>query len=739
MTRTRATSAGPGRGSRRAFLRTTALSGAVLVLDIGRLFPSGRAEAGGEAEPKSFAPGPLLRIDSQGKVSITVGKSEMGQGVRTSLPMILAEELEIDPSQVALVQARAGGDVPDMTTAGSTSVSGRFLPLRKAGAAAREMLITAAAASWGVSRESCQAAAGHVVHTASGRRISYGRLVEAASALEVPKDPSLKDEKDFRLLGRRVGITDGAAVANGTAIYTLDVRVPGMLYAAVARCPVLGGTPGELETARVLAMPGVRNVVRMASGVAVVAASTWQALKARDALASQIRWNEGPHASFSSAGFRKELDAALQGPATAARRDGDPETVLAGAAQRIAATYEFPFEAHAPMEPVCALASVAEGRCEIWAGTQSPEEAQRAAAALLGIEPQAVAVNVTLLGGGFGRRLATDFILEAVELSRTAKAPVQTIWTRSDDLRNGAFHPASLHRLEAGLDPSGSVIAWRHRIAAPSLRHVTGQARKETLAAFETQGATLAPYALGAMEVDYAEVPTHVPLGFWRGASRIPNIVAMECFLDEIAAATGKDPLALRRALLMPARRVTFGKDAIDTGRLLNVLETAADRAGWARPLAKGRFRGLACWAYGGRTHLAHVVEISLLPGRERRVPREVRIERVVTAVDCGVVVNPSGVDAQVEGGVVFGLTAALKSRITFDKGRVREGTLREFPILRLDEMPKVEVYRVPSAAPPSGMGEAPVPPIVAAVLNAVSAATGTRVRRLPVDPPTVF
>jgi len=680
----------------------------------------------------AFAPNAWLRIGSDGIVTLTVDKSEMGQGSQTGLAMILAEELEADWSKVRLgpVPENAAGWSRRMSTGGSTAIRTSWDPLRKAGAAAREMLIDAAASTWDVDRASCRAERGIVVHSASKRRLTYGKLVAKAAQLPVPKDPPLKDPKDFRLLGTRVPRLDTPAKVDGSAIFGIDVKVPGMLVASIERCPVFGGKLQSYDATKAKAVPGVRAVVALepspwtgtgpnapwaagcAAGVAVVADTYWQAVTGRRAL--EIQWDEGEAAALDSDGIRAQFVKLADQPGAEARKDGDAAATLAGATKRVEAVYEVPFLHHATMEPMTCTAHVRADACDVWVPTQNQTRAQEVAAELTGLPKEQVRVHTTFLGGGFGRRLEPDFVSEAVRVSKAAGAPVKVIWSREDDVQHGFYRPATYNRFAAALDAGGNPVAWTHRIVAPPILLKFGPLDKgidRTL----IDGAANLPYAIPNVLVDQVAVDLlPVPRGFWRSVGISQNAFVTECFFDEVAVAAGKDPYELRRQLLR------------DKPRHLRTLELAAQKAGWGTPLAAGRGRGLALaeWA---PTTCAQVAEVSVAPDGG------VRVHRVVCAVDCGPTVNLGQIEAQLQGGIVYGLTAALYGEITIDKGRVKQSNFTDYPMLHLEEMPVVEVHVVPSEDKQGGIGEPSVGPVAPAVCNAIFAATGKRIRRLPI------
>jgi isoquinoline 1-oxidoreductase beta subunit len=716
--------------TRRQFLKLTAVSAGGLALGVRLASPraAGTKAAAGTAAP-DFRPNAWVRIDPSGKVFLTVGKSEMGQGARTSLPMILADELGVDPDSVELVQARPGPDFQDLGTYGSRSTRTMWAPLRAAGAAAREMLVAAAAARWGVDASSCRAEGGEVRHSASGRSARFGELAAEAARLPVPSEPRLRPKSELRLIGRDRRRVDAPRIVAGQAVFASDVRLPGMKVAAILRSPVHGGEPKSWDESAARAVPGFVAVAKIPAGVALVAEHSWAALQAREALEKTVVWSDGENGAADTASLTARLKDAASRASASLRRGGDASAALASAARRIEAEYYYPLQAHAPLEPMSAVADVRRGSCEVWAGTQNPNGAHEAVAKALGLDPSAVTVNVTLLGGGFGRRGRSDFVLDAVEASRAVGAPVKVLWTREDDMRVGDFHPVSYHLLAAGLDGSGAPVAWRHRVAAVSWARggsPPAPSSDEQLRP-PLRGAYDIPYAIPAVEAALADVASPVRVSSWRGVNHNHNVFAAECFADEVAAAAGKDPFAFRLALLKTDAAVAGGREGkpVDRARLAAVLELAGRKAGWGTALPAGRARGVACAAYDGQTSAAVVAEVTVSRDGTWRT------DRVVCAVDPGVAVNPLGIRAQVEGSVAWAMSA-LSTEITLKAGRVQQGTYRDFPILRFRDMPRVETFIVDSDAPPTGMGEPPVPVTTAAVANALSAASGRRVRRLP-------
>jgi isoquinoline 1-oxidoreductase beta subunit len=701
---------------RRAFLQVGGTVGAGLLL--GFRIPDKHGVA-------PFAPNAWLRVDTDGAVTVTLDKSEMGEGNHTALAMIVAEELDVDWSKVKVgpLPENPAGWSRRMTTGGSTSVRTSWDPLRKAGATGRAMLVTAAAQTWGVDAAACKTQNGSVTH--ANHRLTYGELATKAATIPVPDNAPLKDPKDFRLLGTRTHRLDTPSKVNGSAQFGIDVRVPGMLVASIERSPVFGGKVKSFDATAAKALPGVRHVVQLdgipwtgvqgawgvgtESGVAVVADSYWQAVQGRRAL--KITWDEGPNAALGD--IPAKLAALAGQPGVKARGDGDTVAALAGAAKKIEAVYEVPFLHHATMEPMNCTAHVRADGCEVWAPTQNQTRAQEVAAEAAGLAKEKVRIHTTLLGGGFGRRLESDFVAEAVSVSKAVNAPVKVIWSREDDTKHSFYRPATYNQLTAGLDAQNKPIAWSHHIVAPPILIKFGPLQNG-LDATLIDGASDVPYAFPNVFVDQVAADIPVPLGFWRSVGASQNAFVVECFFDEVAAAAGRDPYELRRELLQAKPRH------------LRVLELAATKAGWGTPLPPGRGRGIAI-AEWEPTVCAEVAEVSVAPDGT------VRVHRVVCAVDCGPVVNPDTIEAQMQGGVVFGLSAALYGEITIDKGRVQQGNFDDYPMLWMPEMPVVEVHIVPSTDALGGIGEPSVPPTAPAVCNAIFAATGKRIRRLPI------
>jgi isoquinoline 1-oxidoreductase beta subunit len=607
------------------------------------------------------------------------------------------------------------------------------------------MLISAAAEKWSVSAESCRAEQGAVIHAASGRQLKFGELAEAAARVPVPASPKLKDKKDFRLIGTRVKRRDGQAIVSGAAAYGQDVRVPGMLHAVIARCPYLGGKLVSFDPAPAMKVEGVRHVVPVrsgfATGVAVVAVNNWAAIKGRDAL--RPVWDKGPNAGFDSDAFTREMESALDQPGYALRRDGDAPKSLAASQKKMEALYEYPFQAHAPLETMNCTAHVHEGSCEIWVPTQAPEAAQKDAATLLGIPEDAVKVNVTLLGGGFGRRLQTDYVPEAVEISKTVGAPVQVMWTRDDDMKYGFFHPPKLERMRAAVDEKGFPVAWHHQSSGPHLSLLGPTAEEKKNPNYFADDGMLwgsfdNPYNFAHHWADYTLVESPAPTGPWRAVMYPSTVFARESFLDEIAHAGKLDPIELRLRLLQPGDMLDLKATMINRARLIAVLKAVAEKSGWsikpgwssAPHEQAGRLwgRGVACNVYDGDCYVAMVAEVSVAKDLSA-----CKVERIVSVIDCGLALNPLGLEAQTESAIAWGMTPVLGGKINFKNAQAQEHSFADFKVPRMNEAPRVETHIIQGAEAPGGFGETAVPTVAPAIANAIFAATGKRVRRLPV------
>ncbi len=706
--------------SRRAFLATSAVAGGGLL--IGLSLPNGLRRAfAQEAAPPApkIVPNAFLRIAPDDTVTILLKHSEMGQGVFTSLPMVVAEELECDWKHVRCVHAPADIAYAHTVfriqmTGGSTSTWESFDQLRTAGAAAREMLIAAAAARWGVPAGECRAENGFVIH--GEQRARFGELAADAEKLPVPAAPKLKDPKDWKIIGRPTHRLDSPVKVTGQAEFGMDVRRPGMLTALVARSPWFGGKVKTFRAEKAKAVPGVVDVVEIPSGVAVLAENFWAARLGRNAL--EVDWDTGSMAGHSTAAQREDYRKRVRTRGAVAARKGDVETAFAKAARAVEAEYEVPYLAHAMMEPLNCTAEIKPGSCEIWTGTQLQTVDQATAAKIAGVKPEQVKVNTLFLGGGFGRRAnpRSDFVAEAVHLAKASGRPVKVVWTREDDVQGGYYRPLWMSRLRAGLDAQGKPVAWAHTLVGQSILAGTPFAGMIQNGIDETsiEGAADAPYleSIADHQVELHSPEHPIPVLWWRSVGHSHTAFVVESFVDELAHAAGKDPVALRRELL-PAG-----------SRRRRVLDLAAEAFGWGQPLPAGRGAGIAVHESFGSA-VAQVAEVSVEQGR-------IRVHRVVCAVDCGPVVNPDGVEAQMQSGIVFGLSAALYGEITFRDGRVEQSNFHDYPVLRLHEMPKVEVVIAKSDEKMGGAGEPGTPPIAPAVANAVFALTGKRLRSLP-------
>jgi isoquinoline 1-oxidoreductase subunit beta len=699
---------------RRSLLASAAALGGSLVL--GFAIPLDAEPAQASAAGSEITAWIVIAPDDS--VTIRVARSEMGQGISTALPMLVAEELECDWSRVRteyvapdenLRRQRAWGD---MSTGGSRSVRGSQRALRTAGATARGMLIAAAAAQWGVPAGECRAENSVITHTPSGRRLRFGEVAGAAAQIAPPKDIKLKQPGDWRLIGTEQRRLDALPKVRGDPIYGIDVRLPDMLHAALIQSPVFGGKLKSLDDSKLAGMQGLHRIVRLDGAVAVIAEDWWKARKAVEAL--DIGWDEGADEKVTSESIRQYLRTGLSADdAGVGRRDGDFAAAFAQVENRIEAEYEAPFLAHAGMEPQNATAHVRGDRVEVWAPTQNGEAALFAAAAAAGVPPDNVVVHKTMLGGGFGRRgLTQDFVSLAVQIARHVPQPVKLLWTREEDLRHDFYRPMAMARMRAGLDAAGEPIAWHVRLSGPSLLAMLPRGHVDKH--FQEGFLDDMPYDVPNYLVDNATRRTHVPVGFWRCVNHTQNCFFKECFIDELAHAAGEDPYQYRRKLI---------RNHPSAGNLLAVLDAVADKAGWGTAAPEGIYRGIALnQVYD--TYTAAVIEVS---ARD-----ELRVRRVISAIDCGTVVNPLTVKAQVEGATVFALTAALYGEITIDHGRVQQSNFHDYPMLRLAHMPEIETLIVPGGGAWSGVGEPPVAVIAPALCNAVFSATGKRIRSLP-------
>ncbi|MEW6519853.1 MAG: xanthine dehydrogenase family protein molybdopterin-binding subunit [Thermodesulfobacteriota bacterium] len=708
--------------SRREFCKTGALLGGGLVL--GFYLPEKLAGAAAEGP---FIPNAFIRIKRDETVTIIINKSEMGQGVYTALPMLVAEELEADWQKIRIEAAPVDPAYNHTEwgiqgTGGSTSVRTSWEQLSRAGAAARIMLEKAAAAIWQEDAGSCRADKGFVVHRDGRRRLSFGELAEKAAQLEVPQQVVLKQPGNCKVLGTPHKRLDTPDKTNGKAIYGIDVMLPGLLTAVVARPPVFGGTVKGFDDTWARKVPGVKAVVQIDRGVAVVADHFPAAERGRRAL--KIGWDLGALARLDSNVQLQQYRQLAEKPGTVAAQRGDFAAALAGAARKIEADYHLPYLAHAPMEPLNCVADVRPDRCEIWVGTQLQTIDRDKAAAITGLPPEKVILHTTFLGCGFGRRAVADshFVSEAVQIAKAVKAPVKVIWTREDDIRGGYYRPAASSVFAAGLGADGMPLALRQRIVCQSIVKGTpfeGGLLKNGIDETAVEGAADSPYEIADFLVEYHEAPAGVPVLWWRSVGHSHTAFAKECFIDELAHAARQDPYAYRRKLLA------------NHPRQLGVLDLVARKAGWGQPGTAGVFQGIAVHESFG-SHVAQVAEVSVTK------KGSIKVHRVVCAVDCGRLVNPDTIEAQMESAIVFGLSAALHGQITFKGGRVQQSNFDNYEILRMDEMPQVEVYIVKSDEPPGGIGEPGVPPLAPAVANAFFAASGLRLRTLPMTPEAI-
>ena len=699
--------------SRREFVTAGVAAGAGLV--IGFYLPH---RTGSQEE--SFSPNAYLRITPDNKIIIVVARSEMGQGVRTALPMILAEELEADWNQIEIEQAGASTLFGDQTTGGSASVRTTWDPMRKAGAAAREMLITAAALTWNVPRSSCAAEKSRIKHAATNRSLSYGELANKAAKLPVPTDVPFKQSKDYKIVGQRVPRLDTPDKVKGKAIFGLDYRMPGMKFAVLSRCPTIAGKVSSFDDKESKKISGVSFVGKIGdSAVVVVADSVWGAMEGRRVL--NVTWDDGPNKDFNTAAVTASLKQAASKKGISLYAAGEPAKA---SGRHISAEYELPFMAHAPMEPGNCTAHYQGAKCELWAPTQVPQDCRDSVATAIGLDSEQVKVHVTLIGGGFGRRLEHDYAVEAALVSKAINAPVKVVWTREDDMRFSTYRPASVHQLSAVTDGSGFPVALTHNIISPSISGQKGQPVPNGVDP-DLPDEAGPIYGIPNYVISYTMTETPVPLGWMRSVYALQAAFALESFIDELAIAAGKDSLQYRLHLLAKDQDLQYFTTTWHTARMRAALQLAAEKSGWNLPLPAGRYRGVACFGCFA-SYMAEVVEITM----ENDQPR---VHRVVAVVDCGQVVNPTILEQQIQGGIVYALGNALRAKITIEKGRVVQGNFDDYAPLRMEETPIVEVYAVPSSEAPSGIGEPSVPPVAPALCNAIYAATKKRIRALPI------
>jgi isoquinoline 1-oxidoreductase subunit beta len=703
--------------SRRSFLATSAAAGGGLVLSLS--LPLGRSEA---ATAEDFAPNAFIRIGSDGQVVLTMPYVEMGQGTYTSIPMLIAEELEVSLKQVQLEHAPPNEKLyvnPMLgvqATGNSNAMRGSWKRLREAGATARIMLVAAAAKRWGVDAKTCRAQDGEVIHEPTGRKLKYGELAAEAARMPVPTGVALKSPDEFKLIGTPAKRLDTPAKVNGSAVYGIDARPPGVKIATLAQSPVLGGRGKSIDDTAAKSVKGVRQIVRLDDAVAVVADHMGAAKKGLEAL--KIEWDDGQNGTLATSDIAKELEQVTLGSGAVAQKIGDADKAMAGAATRLEAIYQVPFLAHATMEPMNCTVHYRKDECEIWLGTQAIARVQSFVAKAAGLPVEKVIVHNHLLGGGFGRRLEADVAVRAVEIAKQVDGPVKVVWTREEDIQHDVYRPYWFDRISAGLDEQGRPVAWKNHYAGASvIARWLPPAFANGLDPDVTEGAIALVYDFPNFHVEYSRVePKGIATGFWRSVGPSHNVFVTESFVDEMAAAAKQDPVAYRRALL--------GKSP----RAKAVLDLAAEKSGWGQPLPKGSGRGVALQNVFG-SHLAHVAEVEVAKDGS------VRVRRIVCVMDCGTVVNPDTVQAQLQSGAIFGATAALYGEVTLKNGRVEQTNFDTYQMIRINEAPAIEVYTVKSPEPPGGMGETGTSCIVPAIANAIFAATGKRLRKMPVDP----
>ena len=707
--------------SRRSVLTAGAAAGGGLLIGVGFGLAPQPSSAAQPRAPADFVPNAFVRIDPTGQVTLTMAYVEMGQGTYTSIPMLIAEELEVDLRSVRLEHAPpndklyANSLLGFQVTGGSTAIRAAYEPMRQAGATARTLLIQAAAGRWGIDPATCRAERGEVIHAASKRRLSYGSLVAQAAKLPIPEKVLLKPISEYKVIGTPARRLDTAPKVNGTARYGIDAMPQGVKFATLAQAPAYGGRLRNVDDSKARAVHGVRQIVRLDDCVAVVADHTGAARKGLAAL--MLDWDDGPNAGLSTEAIVESMRVASLGPAVTARKEGDNALAMSRAAVKLEAIYQVPFLAHAPMEPMNCTVHVKKDSCEVWVGTQVLTRAHAAAAQVTGLPPEKVVVHNHLLGGGFGRRLDIDGVARAVQIARQVDGPVKVIWSREEDIRRDLYRPYFYDRLNAGLDAQGQPVAWSHRITGSSIiKRWLPPAFNKGLDPDTIDGAQQPPYALPNILVEYVNhEPPQIPTAFWRGVGPTHNIFVVESFIDELAFAAKKDPGAYRLALL----------DA--NPRAKGVLQLALDKSGWGATLPSGKGRGVSLqFSFG--TYMAQVVDVDVAASGQ------VGVKRVVCAVDCGVVVNPDTVQAQIQSAVIFGITAVLYGEITFKNGRVEQSNFNDYLPLRINEAPAIEVHIVKSSEPPGGMGEPGTSCLAPAVTNAIFAATGKRLRKLPIN-----
>ncbi len=735
--------------SRRQFLQASASLGGGLILGVPLGVKIGRADAGNNSDSGQL--GFLVNIDPEGNVVLGGLGSEMGQGVKTALPMLIAEELDVEWDRVTVKQMPLGiirnpdGDglawkYGPQGAGGSTNVVDHWENLRKVGATARQMLINAAAKTWSVDPAGCSTEPGFVVHEASDRRLAYGDVADLASTMTIPESPALKDQSEYRIIGKPTGTVDIEEIVTGTAIYGIDAKFPGMKYAVIERCPFFDGSIASYNADEARKVPGVVDIVvikgpkpdeyytTLACGVAVVANSTWAAIRGRRAL--DVRWNEGPHVHESTENLEQASHEALHGTGQYVYESGDFAAAMQNADRVFEAYYTIPYVSHATLEPQNFIANVKAGSCDIIGPTQSPSGASRMAARLTGLDRLDINVEVTRLGGGFGRRLTVDYVAEAILVSQAIKGPVKVQWTREDDLTHDFYRPGGHHHMRAGLDRDGKIIAWTQRLASPSKIYRRPERKPEDMWESEIYPDDFPTHQVDNVRLEYFPMASGAWRGSWRAPAHTANAFSIQSFIDEMARELDEDPVEFQLRLIGEAREVDYGSHGgpiLYTGRLSETLKLAAKKSGWGQPVAKGHGRGIAVHFTFG-SYVAYVVDVSV------DAAGTLKVHKVTGAIDCGLAVNPLGVAAQMEGGVCDALSTALHERITINNGSVVETNFDRYRLMKIDEAPPVvETHFVKNDFPPSGVGEPPVPPLAPALTNAIFDATGFRMRELPI------
>ena len=714
--------------NRRTFLQTTlTVTGSLLI----SLYLPTKALFGEETIPH-FQPNPFIRIDPDNTITIWLARSELGQGVRTALPMVITEELEADWSTIKIEQALADQKYGSQTTGGSHSIDTSWEPIRNAAATAREILLIAAAQKLSVPKEECKAEKAHIFHQPTGKKIPFGDLVEIAATIQPPENVTYKEPKDYRLIGQNVRRVDGPAIVNGKATYGMDVKLPGMLYAAIQRCPVFQGRLVSFDDTQARKIKGVLDVividpvgpgVSSPGGVAVIAESSWAALQAKDAL--KVKWDLGENSKWSTSAIQQHYQECAKKDGISIYKSGE-ETNPSDQTNTINAEYESSYLAHITMEPMNCTADVKPDSCEVWAPSQSPLWAQWEIRRLTWLPPDAIKVHIPLVGGGFGRRLKPDFVVEAVQISKKLQKPVKVVWSREDDIRHDFFHPGGLHKMSASVDKDGYPVSWQHKIIEP---HNGVFFNSNFVGAPDPQSVPVPyfPYDIPQIEIDYVFAHVGIRVGWWRSVDKQRYAFPIECFVDELAHAAKIDPVQYRLKLLEKQRELKIGEDRIESERLKKVIELAAEKANWGKTLPEGHAQGIACYSYSScQTYVAEIAEISLTE------KGAIKVHKVTGAVDCGIAINPVNIKAQFEGGIVFGLSAILFPPITFANGTAQQSNFNDYKIPRLKDAPKVEVHIIQSEVAPGGIGEPCIPPLAPAIANALFSLTGKRIRRLP-------